>query len=108
MDEDVIFEEGPLYDETSIDKNNKAIKNILLFFDYKATRPPTPLPRGMSDYQLHGKLKWVQHCHLDNDVVLFYQHKGNIVKLLLIGKHKDTEGKRQQQTAKKLEPDRIQ
>jgi len=68
----------------------------------KRTRPPTPLPAHMRDHKLDGRLKGVRECHLAGDVLLLYEHKDDVVKLLYICHHEDLYGKRGKQLATRI------
>lgn len=81
-----------------------SIKEAMTEFNKcKRDTPPRQLPKKMKDHKLGGPLKEFMDCHLDEDVILIYKNKsGGAIKLLLICQHKDLEGPRAKDLAKRL------
>lgn len=78
-----------------------------IFNEYKRDIPPTPLPGDMDDHALRSKLAGYRECHLAPDVILVYTHEKDVVHLLTICNHADIEGKRQENTRKRLEAEQA-
>jgi len=84
-------------------KTNPEIKDSMtLFNQYKKEIPPLSLPLSMKDHRLNPPLNDYRECHLSDDILLLYTHKGNVVTLLKICNHDDIHGKRGQNLQKTL------
>jgi len=73
-----------------------------VFNEYKRETPPKPLPLEMRDHSLSGRLAGIRECHLDDDVLLLYTHKDNVVSLLLVCAHDDLCGPREKALSKRI------
>jgi len=64
-------------------------KKLLLFKEFKAHRPPKRLPAGFNDHALRGNLAGFRECHLDQNVLLLYTDKHELVTLIVACNHDD-------------------
>ena len=62
-------------------------KKLKLFKEFKTQRPPKPLPAGFYDHALRGKLAGFRECHLDQNVLLLYTDKHDMVTLMVVCNH---------------------
>ena len=83
---------SPLFQNSYLEHFVKSpgIENKLkLFKEFKERRPPKPLPAGFKDHTLRGKLDGFRECHLDQNVLLLYTDKNDLVMLIVVCNHDD-------------------
>ena len=62
-------------------------KKLQLFKEFKELRPPKPLPAGFDDHALRGRLDGFRECHLDQNVLLLYTDKNDLITLIVMCNH---------------------
>lgn len=83
---------SPLFQNSYLEHVVKSpgIENKLKRFkEFKAQRPPKRLPAGFNDHTLHGRLEGFRECHLDQNVLLLYTDKHDLVTLIVVCNHDD-------------------
>lgn len=93
------FAVSPVYRE-SWSKYRHLKDALTVFNEAKRKIPPERLPDKMKDHVLIGPLKGIRECHLDDDVLLLYTHKDDLVHLLLVCGHSDIKGTKAKVIAK--------
>lgn len=62
-------------------------EKITTFNRNKRAIPPVPLPAGMRDHMLKGRLQGIRECHVCDDALLLYTHENDVVRMIAIVSH---------------------
>jgi addiction module RelE/StbE family toxin len=72
---------------TYLAKSPKIREKLEDFKHFKEQRPPRSLPASFKDHFLKGRLQGFRECHLDEDIILIYTDKSDIVRFIAICDH---------------------
>jgi addiction module RelE/StbE family toxin len=74
-----------------------------VFNERKRSIPPLPLPKGMKDHKLNGRLSNYWECHLAGNALLIYKPlPGGAIKLFRVCTHDEIKGPRGKALAEAL------